>query len=438
MTLKMSLIDRLRTGKDKSLFVSDTQYVMYSTGFEPLDYINAFYVDYIDSKGNRCTDIAKGVMGGRFITIVGSSGTGKSTLADQIAWNIIKPFIPQGAFMMHVDVEQTVVPQRIYDILGLDASDPAIESVIINKESTYIEDVLKIVDDICKDKQEHPEEMYEADGKWFGKKKIKVYVPTVIIIDSLPSFVSKDSNTSSIDGQMTTNREVAMVAQFYTKLLSKISKYNITIIATNHIRPKIVVDPYNQPPPQLMLLKASETLPRGQAPIFYATSVFRLNVSGKSAIYNKEEHGFTGFRTIAQATKSKTSFIGGNCSLVFTGDHGYDSTYSLLEFAYDHGMVDGRDNKDPARSTLHLKTCPDVRFSKRDFGYKYNNDPEFKKAIDAALLPEFKSFMIMNEEHNRDTDNIDSKKFFSEDSNGNMVADKLVETNEDVEIHKSV
>ncbi len=433
----MSLLDRLRSGKDKSLFASDNQYVMYSTGFEPLDYVNAFYVDYINDKNERCTDIAKGVMGGRFITIVGSAGTGKSTLSDQIAWNIIKPFISQGAFMMHVDVEQTVIPQRIYDILGLQPGDPAIDSVIINKEDTYIEDVLKIVDDICKDKQEHPEEMYEADGKWFGKKKIKVYVPTVIIVDSLPSFVSKDSNTSSIDGQMTTNREVAMVAQFYTKLLSKISKYNITIIATNHIRPRIVVDPYNQPPPQLMLLKASETLPRGQAPIFYATSVFRLNVSGKSAIYNKEEHGFTGFRTIAQATKSKTSFIGGNCTLVFTGDHGYDPTYSLLEFAYDRGMVDGRDSKDPARSTLHLKSCPDVRFSKRDFGYKYKNIPEFKKSIDEALLPEFKSFMIMNEERNHDTDGVDSKKLFTVDDHGNMVPDNLVEADGEMVIHKT-
>ena len=425
----MGLLSRIRSGKDKAMFMSDTHFAMYSTGFDPLDYINAFRNDYIDENGVRQTEVAKGVMGGRFITIVGSSGTGKSTLADQIAWNIIKPFTDKDAFMMHVDVEQTVVPQRIYDMLGIRAGDPITDHIIINKEATYIEDVLKIIDDVCKDKEEHPEDMYEIDGRWFGKKKIKVYVPTVIIIDSLPSFVSKDSNTTSIDGQMTTNREVAMVAQFYTKLLSKISKYNITVIATNHIRPRIVVDPYNQPPPQLMLLKQSETLPRGQAPIFYATSVFRLNVCGKSALYKEEEYGFNGFKTIAQATKSKTSFIGGNCTLVFTEAHGYDPVYSLLEFAYDRGIVDGRN------PNLYIKGYPDFKFSKKSFGEKYKNIPEFKQTIDNALRPEFENFMVANEMRNSNIDDVNSAKYLSVDKDGNVIPNGLVETNEGIEVY---
>lgn len=425
----MSLLSRLRGGKDKALFNSSVGFAMYSTGFAPLDYINAFHIDYIDADGELKTETTAGIMGGRFVTIVGFSGTGKSTLADQIAWNIIEPFIDRGAVMMHVDVEQTVIPQRIYDMFGLKASDPRVDSIIINKESTYIEDVLKIVDLICKDKEEHPEEMYDADGKWFGKKTMKLYVPTVIIIDSLPSFVSKDSNTASIDGQMTTNREVGMVAQFYTKLLPKIAKYNITIIATNHIRPKIIVDVYNQPPPQLMLLKPSETLPRGQAPVYYATSIFRLNVTGKGAMYKEEEYGFNGFKTIAQATKTKTSFIGGNCSLVFTEAGGYDPVYTLLEFAYDRGVVEGRN------PNLYIKGYPDAKFSKKTFGEKYKTNPEFKKTIDEALLPELESLMISTDKRNASVEGIDSRKFTSVDEHGNLIADGLVETSDGLEIH---
>lgn len=425
----MSLISRLRSGKDKALFSSNVGFAMYSTGFAPLDYINAFHVDYVDEHGELKTETTAGLMGGRFVTIVGFSGTGKSTLADQIAWNIIQPFIDKGAFMMHVDVEQTVIPQRLYDIFGIKPGDYRVDNIVINKEATYIDDVLKIIDDICKEKEAHPEEMYDADGKWFGKKSIKLHVPTVIIIDSLPSFVSSDSNTASIDGQMTTNREVAMVAQFYTKVLPKIAKYNIMVIATNHIRPKIIVDVYNQPPPQLMLLKPSETLPRGQAPIYYATSIFRLNVTGKGAMYKEEEYGFNGFKTIAQATKTKTSFIGGNCSLVFTEATGYDPVYSLLEFAYDREIVDGRN------PNLYIKGYPDAKFSKKTFGEKYRTNPVFRDTINKALLPELESMMLSTDERNARIDGINSNKFMSVDEHGNLVADGLVETSDGLEIH---
>ena len=95
------LLGKLQSGKHKSLFESNPFFAVYSTGFDTLDAINAFKMDYMGKDGNIHSDIVKGLIGGRFVTIVGTSGTGKSTLADQIAWNIVKPF--KNGLMMHVN-----------------------------------------------------------------------------------------------------------------------------------------------------------------------------------------------------------------------------------------------------------------------------------------------------------------------------------------------
>lgn len=423
------LLNNLRSGKHKDLFKTNDEFAVYSTGFKSLDSINAFRITYTDSKGNVCSDIVEGVIGGRFITIVGSSGTGKSTLADQIAWNIIKDF--DEGLAIHVDVEQTVLRQRLLDTIGITTDDPRAERFIIDKHHTYVEDVLTMVDDICKEKEAAKDAaMYEADGKWFGKKTIKVYQPTVIIVDSLPSFTSKTVDTAEVSTQMATNREVNVVAQFYTKLLAKMNKYNVTIIATNHIRPKIVVDVYNQPPPQLMLLKASETMPRGQAPVFYASTVLRLNASGKSALLSKEEYGFEGFKCIAQAAKSKTSFIGGSTPLIFTEDHGFDEAYTMLLALYDNGLVCGMNYKN--RDGLYVASNPELKFSKANFGEKYKNNPEFKAVIDKTLEPIFTKIALDKDARDQEleeiTKNVDVKSYMVIDKNGNAIADNLIET----------
>lgn len=374
------LLDSLKTGKHKNLIESNDEFAVYSTGFQTLDAINAFVVPYNLPDGTVATDIARGIIGGRFTTFIGMSGTGKSTLADQVGWNIVKDF-PNG-LLIHCDIEETVLRPRLLETLGVSVNSPDNDRIIVKKDNVFIEDILTLVNDICIFKESLKDQcMYEIDGKWFGKKKVKVYEPTVIIVDSLPSFTSANTDTSSLDGQMATNRDVALVAQFYTKLLGKISKYNISIFATNHIRPKIIVDVYNPPPSQLMLLGKNETLPRGQAPVFYATNVFRLYAAGKSSLIKKEEYGFDGFEATAVSSKSKTAFVGGSCKLIFREDKGFDEAYTLLATAYDNDIVCGRN------PYLYLKGDENHKFSKSNFGEKYETDPEFKEAILKAMEP---------------------------------------------------
>lgn len=403
----MALLDKIRANDKSGLFSFSNVFAHYSTGILPLDYVNAFKLTYRDPDGKVKTDIVPGVIGGRFITIIGLSGSGKTTLADQIAWNIIRPFT--DGIIVHVDAEHTMIKARIYDLTDMNQDD---ERFILNDEDTYIEDVMTQIDMVCKAKEAAGDEAkYEIDGEWFGKpgQTVKVYYPTVFIIDSLWAFTSKDTKESELEGQMSTNREVGKISQFYQKQTSKLAKYNITVIATNHIKCKIEVNPYAVTKPQLMMLKQDESLPRGQAPVYSASTVLRLNPAGLSKGYTKDEWGFNGFKCCAQIAKTKTNFIGGEVNLVFREDIGYDPIYSILQFAYDCDIILGRN------PNLKIKGAEDYNFSKKSFGQKFTTDAAFRVAVFKAIKPYLEAIAGCKESTDEERQNYISMAKLSED-----------------------
>ena len=87
----MPLLDALRKTDKRGLFNNFNPFAIYGSGFPPLDYLNAMkYTWYED--GQKKETYLKGLVGGRFMTIVGYSGTGKTTLADQIGWSICNSY----------------------------------------------------------------------------------------------------------------------------------------------------------------------------------------------------------------------------------------------------------------------------------------------------------------------------------------------------------
>lgn len=373
----MSLMSNLRSKDKKGIFTYDNTFTNYSTGFLPLDYVNAFKTYSVDEDGKTKVTIQPGVMSGRFITIIGSSGGGKTTLATQIGYNIIKDY--EDGALIFVDCEHSSFKPRLEQITHSDRD----ERIVLNDEDAYIETVMAQVSAIAKEKESMGDAAkYDADGSAFGKKTIRVYAPTVVIIDSLPSFVSEDTKVDELEGGMSNNRETKEIGQFYKKLLGVCAKYNIIIIAINHLRPKIKASMFDFSKPQLMMLKDDECLPRGEAPIFYASTMFRMNPSAaKSKAFTEEEHGFDGFLCSVQVAKSKTAFIGGEVNLVFREDIGYDPIYSIYQFAYDAGLIEGRN------PYLHIKGADEYRFSKKNFRELFETDEEFKTAILAAIQP---------------------------------------------------
>ena len=439
----MIMLDELRKNDKKGLFKSTDVFTHYSTGFLPIDYLNAFTVNYFDADGNPKSDVVPGIIGGRFITIVGYSGTGKTTLGDQIAWSIVNDYdrhdpetckvFEENALMFHYDVEQTALRSRLARITG---TDPREKRIILQKDAVSIEDVMEAIDKICKVKESAGDELkYNIPGKWFGSEKpIKVYVPTVIIIDSLPTFTSREVKSEELEGQMSTNREVGQISQFYTKCLFKMMKYNITIIAINHIKTKLKINMYEPDKPQLMLLKDGESLPRGQAPIYLASSLFRLNATGaKANQYSMEREGFNGFKAYLQVTKTKTSFIGGVTPLCFNEKIGYDPIYSLFEFAYDRGLIGGQGQY------LYFQGAEAYKFSRKTFREKFINDEMFGLTVMNALKPCFEHLTALHsvDDENDNTEYINIKKLYEVDANGNLIPTGIVQKQAELALKNS-
>lgn len=97
----MSLMQELDAGDKKGLFKSNDSFVNYSTGILPLDYANGFWLTVDDGDGGIKQVPITGIIGGTFISVIGPTGSGKSTFADQVGYSIIKDF--EDGMLFHID-----------------------------------------------------------------------------------------------------------------------------------------------------------------------------------------------------------------------------------------------------------------------------------------------------------------------------------------------
>lgn len=372
----MGLLDELKAKDKAGLFTSNDNKVSYLTGILPLDYANGYWQQIVDEKGNKKVVPVLGVTGGSFTSLIGGTGSGKTTFADQIAFNMIKPY--NDGLMFHIDAEKTAIKQRMINVTSRDMSDPRI---ILKTENTSIEDVLIMFDQVCEIKEAGRDQYkYEVKDMSYNGKSFVSYIPTAFIIDSLPSFNSKDFNTADLGTNMDPARASRDVSRFFNNCLDRMSKYNITFFVVNHIRPNIVTNPYAQPPKGIMMLGQNETLVRGHVSQFLSQNYFRLDMK-KSAMYDKNDVGFEGFKASLQIAKSKTNFVGAVMDLVFNKDRGFDPIFTLYEYAHSIGLIQGRN------PYLYLTGMETQKFKRSEFITRYKNDTEFRQGMLETLRP---------------------------------------------------
>lgn len=379
----MSLMAELDAGDKKGLFKSNDSFVNYSTGILPLDYANGFWLTVDDGNGSYKRVPITGIIGGTFVSVIGSTGSGKSTFADQMGFNIIKPF--QDGMLFHIDCELTNLKERMVQITG---TDPRDDRLRLKKDHIYIEDVMDMFNKIC-DIKENSGNLYkyEVEDRTFDGKKFLAYVPTVFVIDSLPSFNSKDNRSDEdLGSNMDAARAAKDVTRFFTNCLGRMMKYNITIITINHIVPKVVADPYNQPPKGLMMLKPNEQVNRGYAAQYYSQNYFRID-SLKSNMYKYEDVGFNGMKSTIQIAKTKTAFIGSTVDVCFNGEIGFDPVFSLYEYAKSLGIIEGRN------PYLYLSGLSEYKFNRRDFRTKFLGEKSFRDAFMGGLTPHLEALL---------------------------------------------
>ena len=404
----MGFLEELKANDKKGLFRSDDNTVSFPTGFHALDYANGYY-QTVKINGEYKHIRRLGIPPG-FTTIIGSSGVGKSTFCLGAGWNIVKRF-SNGQFI-YVDCEKTMTKQRIIEVTGASPEDPRIT---LMKERTAIEDVLELLDEICERKEANKGEIQiEIKDQSLDGKPYKIYPPTVVVIDSLPSFNGRDYDDTSLGSNVDGMRGAKDVSRFFTNCLDNATKYNIVFLVVNHIRPKAEMNPYAQPPKSLMMLGQAEQLPRGAVAQYYSTTYFRIN-SKRSDAYTMEDNGFTGFKCIIQLAKTKSNVVGTSFPVAFTGD-GFDPYYSIYEFANSIGLIKGRN------PYLYFEGLEELKFNRKDFVPRMKFEEGFGPRVMAVMRPYFDMLLGDKPKLNLD-DNDESKHAYDLGSDEEAVVD---------------
>lgn len=272
------LLSRLREKtKSSGLFTRTSTHIAYPTGFLNFDFANGYILQSRDMNDKLLGEFSNiGITGGSFNTIIGRSGSAKTTAAVQWSSAIVKPY--ENGFVQHIDLEQSSNYTRIRNLTGF-TNQELDDHYVLKQEKCYLEDIFDMIMELANEKERNKEDyMYTpAMTNEFGET-MQVYVPTVFILDSIPSITPRpDTKKDKESGIMLEQREVATgteamrnakaLKNFYTQLMPIVKAYNIIIIAINHINSNVQINPFDKKQPQLLYLKMDESLPGGSAPI---------------------------------------------------------------------------------------------------------------------------------------------------------------------------
>lgn len=377
------MLDRLREKDKKGLFNASQVSVSYQTGFLPFDYLNGYRVNVMNMDEQVIESYtAKGIRGGTFVTVIGKSGVAKTTLVIQMAYNIVKDF-EDDAFVMIYDLEQALNYTRIKNITGA-TQQQLDDKMVLRQEKNYIEDIFDSIIAIANDKEANRKEyLYDTKCKDEFNNPIYAYVPTVIVIDSIPTLSCRDAD-EEMKGGTDAARMAKAIKQFYSRLMPIIKTYNITVFTINHINAKIELNAFAKTQPQVMYLKQDESLPGGVAPIYYADTLIKCVSSTK---FKQEDDGFDGFMVRAELLKSRSNKAGKSCNLIYNQESGFDPIMTMYQYALDNELIDGRN---PYR---YFKINKDVKFDSRKFRKEFYKNEELRSTLTDATLPLLESML---------------------------------------------
>jgi hypothetical protein len=383
----MSLLDKLKANDKKGLFKEDSSSDMYETGFLPFDYRNGTIItakDKEDKVLERWQGL--GMVGGTLTTIIGKSGTAKTTFVIQAAVNTIRKY--EDAMVLHYDIEQATTYTRIRNITGI--SNKELEGkYFLSRDNVFIQDIFTGIMKVVELKESLGDSIKINTGKLdeLGRPLI-VYPPTIVIIDSIPGLASKENkDDDSMQGSTYANRIAKELSQFHNRLVPILRPYNISIIEINHLKTKIDINPMAKTQAQIMYLKQDEAVPGGTAPIYYSNLYLKF-VSSKKL--NVEDDGINGMIVKVQLIKSRTNTAGHEIELVYNQITGFSPALSLLHYAKEKELLGGRNPK------LYFISDPEVKFSRNEFEAKYTLDPAFREMAIRACKDSMETMLSVN------------------------------------------
>ena len=347
--------------------------VSYPTGFLPFDFLNGYRVHVKNSKAN--TDYwytSVGIVDGSSNMFIGRPACGKTTIALQMAANIIRNF--PNSVMFYDDIEGGSNGAR-REILTQFTPEEAAERIIYRNAAVTAENFYERISIIYEEKLNNKAD-YEYDTMCVDSRGNKIYklIPTVYILDSLAMLTpDKITEEEELSGQMSTTATAKTNTAIFKRIVPKLKAANIILFVINHINSKIEINPFSHSKAQIGYLKQGETLPGGNAALYLANNMIRVDDGAK--LKASEGLGVDGKIVEFGIVKSRTNSAGTTVPMIFTKDRGFDDILSLFMFLKANGAIIS------SGSNCYLLGHEDMKFKQKDFKNKLFTDAEFANAF---------------------------------------------------------
>jgi len=205
----------------------------YSTGFDIFDYRNG----RIESN-----QPILGVDGGRILTAIGKSGSGKTTFIVQLAKNIVENY--ENGQIIHLDYERAMTRARIESLTGWSPETIKNKYMLLNRgitsESLY--KMCKSIANLKLDPKNYDTLKIATDKVDNNGNVVYELPPTVVIVDSWAVMVPKDiSEEEELSGSMSASSIAKTNNAIIKRLTGTLEQANILLCIINHITQKIEI-----------------------------------------------------------------------------------------------------------------------------------------------------------------------------------------------------
>ena len=363
--------------------------VMYSTGFLNLDYLNGTRI-YVKSNKLDFNYPSIGIMDGTAVQLIGRTHCGKTTIAVQMAANIIRPF--KTSLIFHDDIEGGCNSRR-YEVLTRFTQQELKEKYVYRNNGITLENFFNRIKTIRDLKVADPESyMYDTGLYDFKGERIFKYEPTVYIVDSIPMLMPEDVlEKDELSGQMTATSMAKGNTMVFKRITQLCKEANIILITINHILQDVQINPMMHKKATIPGLKQGERLPGGLAAQYLAGTLIRVDVGSK--LKPEETFGISGFIGELQVIKSRTNIAMRSVPVIFNQATGFDNELSLFQLLKNNNKING------AGSHLYLGNREDIKFSMKTFKQTLKEYPDLRKVLAMEALPILEGLLSNTDEY---------------------------------------
>jgi len=344
--------------------------IEYSTGFDLIDYYNG---SMLPSKKCRL-----GFEGGRYAAFVGPSGGGKSSLAIQMAWNMVKGYENSNFFL--IDKERSTSKERILNLTRMSEADYN-DRVFHIRDEFYSETLYKLVRHLNRSKIEKFNDIKVSYTDKVTGQTHDVLPPSVIVLDSLPMLtpleisgeIGDGDKKDELDGNMVAAQIAKVNAGIFRRILPLLDSGNIFLFVINHMSSKIVINPYARQTKQLNYMGENEHLAGGNKCIYLANYLFKTS-PGKQ-LKKDDDFFIKGFMVNIEFIKSRGAAAGTMFQMVFDQVNGFDNILSNFNYLVTEKQISG------GGKSSYIEGMNDATFTKKTVKALASKNKEFRKHL---------------------------------------------------------